>query len=169
MIANLMTRGIQLQTIEKYKDLDAQVARLSRFGFGVGDGGLGELDGGNYSGDGRVTGESKAGLGISRSGNIPHTDTATTTPPDQHAPTANGSGTGAADISFVYAHWLSSSEKERVEALEWMDEVEEFELLSRHYCVAWGWRGFGDGEVEGDGGKGRSGGLFERIPKQKPL
>lgn len=53
-------------------------------------------------------------------------------------------GAGAADIDFIWKHWVGEAEKERVEGLEWMDEVEEFVLLARHYCVAWGWRGFED-------------------------
>ncbi|KAJ9601924.1 carboxy methyl transferase for protein phosphatase 2A [Cladophialophora chaetospira] len=48
----------------------------------------------------------------------------------------------AADIDFVWRRWISAHEKERVEGLEWMDEVEEFVLLAKHYCIAWGWRGF---------------------------
>jgi O-methyltransferase involved in polyketide biosynthesis len=51
-------------------------------------------------------------------------------------------GAEAADVDFIWRKWLAVSERERVEALEWMDEVEEFTLFARHYCVAWGWRGF---------------------------
>ncbi|TKX27009.1 leucine carboxyl methyltransferase [Elsinoe australis] len=52
--------------------------------------------------------------------------------------------------------WITPQERERVERLEWLDEVEEWKLLASHYCVAWGWR---DGSVdqmseEGDGGGG---------------
>jgi [phosphatase 2A protein]-leucine-carboxy methyltransferase len=54
------------------------------------------------------------------------------------------SGAEAADIEFIWRTWVDEKEKERVESLEWMDEVEEFVLLARHYCVAWGWRGFGE-------------------------
>ena len=58
-----------------------------------------------------------------------------------------GAGAGAADIDFIWKHWIGEAEKERVEGLEWMDEVEEFVLLARHYCIAWGWRGFEEGSA----------------------
>ncbi|OCT47256.1 Leucine carboxyl methyltransferase 1 [Cladophialophora carrionii] len=54
-------------------------------------------------------------------------------------------GAGAADIDFIWQKWISAVEKERVEGLEWMDEVEEFVLLAKHYCISWGWRGFAAG------------------------
>ncbi len=50
-------------------------------------------------------------------------------------------GAEAADIDFIWQTWIEEAEKERVEGLEWMDEVEEWRLLARHYCVARGWRG----------------------------
>lgn len=49
-------------------------------------------------------------------------------------------GTKAADTNFLWRHWVSEREKERVSRLEFLDELEELELLLRHYCVAWGWR-----------------------------
>lgn len=48
-------------------------------------------------------------------------------------------GAEAADIDFIWQAWIDGTEKERVENLEWMDEMEEWKLLARHYCVAWGW------------------------------
>ncbi|KAI9710870.1 MAG: hypothetical protein M1812_007322 [Candelaria pacifica] len=57
------------------------------------------------------------------------------------------SGQGAADIDFIWEQWVSQGEKERVAGLEMLDEVEEWRMLARHYCVAWGWR-------TGDGGGG---------------
>jgi len=54
----------------------------------------------------------------------------------------SGGGAEAADINFTWRKWISAEEKVRVEELEWMDEVEEFVLLAKHYCVCWGWRGF---------------------------
>ncbi|TQN74790.1 Leucine carboxyl methyltransferase 1, partial [Colletotrichum shisoi] len=55
------------------------------------------------------------------------------------------------DAGFVHAHaltveriwesWVSTEEKERVDRLEGLDEVEEWKLLADHYIVAWGWRG----------------------------
>lgn len=84
MIRNLTTRGIVLQTIEKYSDIEQQVQRLAALGF---------------------------------------------------APKA-------ADTNFIWEKWINQTEKDRIDKLEWMDEVEEFELLAKHYCVAWGWKGF---------------------------
>lgn len=49
-------------------------------------------------------------------------------------------GAKAADTDFIWKHWISDDEKERVAALEMLDELEELELLLRHYCFAWGWR-----------------------------
>ena len=51
-------------------------------------------------------------------------------------------GQGARDVHQLWEsnEWVSSAEKERVEKLEWLDEVEEWKLLASHYCVAWGWR-----------------------------
>lgn len=50
------------------------------------------------------------------------------------------SGQGAADVDYIWDKWISQSEKERVAGLEMLDEIEEWTLLARHYCVAWGWR-----------------------------
>ena len=50
------------------------------------------------------------------------------------------SGTSAADVDFLWEHRISAEEKERVAALEMVDEIEEWRLLAQHYCVAWGWR-----------------------------
>lgn len=50
-------------------------------------------------------------------------------------------GQDAADVEFLYENWVSKSEKERIAKLEMLDEMEEWQLLARHYCVAWGWRG----------------------------
>ncbi|KAK0884991.1 carboxy methyl transferase for protein phosphatase 2A [Friedmanniomyces endolithicus] len=52
-------------------------------------------------------------------------------------------GQGARDVYQLYGdeEWVSQSERERIERLEWLDEVEEWKLLASHYCVAWGWRG----------------------------
>ncbi|EAA66818.1 hypothetical protein AN9438.2 [Aspergillus nidulans FGSC A4] len=84
MVANLATRGIQLQTLHQYASLGAQRQRLREHGF-------------------------------------------------------NG-GQAAADVDFLWERWVAEEEKERVAALEMLDEVEEWKLLAQHYCVAWGWR-----------------------------
>ncbi|KAF2853890.1 leucine carboxyl methyltransferase [Plenodomus tracheiphilus IPT5] len=55
-------------------------------------------------------------------------------------------GAKATDTSFIWRNWTSEDEKERVGSLEFLDELEELELLLRHYCVAWGWRN-GDSDV----------------------
>ncbi|KAL4895805.1 leucine carboxyl methyltransferase superfamily [Aspergillus ambiguus] len=54
-------------------------------------------------------------------------------------------GQAAADVDFLWERWVSETEKERVAGLEMLDEMEEWQLLARHYCVAWGWRGAFDG------------------------
>ncbi|ERF75282.1 hypothetical protein EPUS_00074 [Endocarpon pusillum Z07020] len=57
-------------------------------------------------------------------------------------------GAEAADIDFIWQTWIEEAEKGRVEGLEWMDEVEEWRLLARHYCVAWGWRETSDNVID---------------------
>lgn len=52
-------------------------------------------------------------------------------------------GCRGADTAFIWKEWVEGGEKERVAGLEMLDEVEELELLLRHYCVVWGWRGGG--------------------------
>lgn len=49
-------------------------------------------------------------------------------------------GAKAADTNFIWRDWVSVEEKERVAGLEFLDELEELELLLKHYCVAWAWR-----------------------------
>ncbi|KAF2703118.1 leucine carboxyl methyltransferase [Pleomassaria siparia CBS 279.74] len=55
-------------------------------------------------------------------------------------------GVKAVDTYFIWQEWVSEAEKERVAGLEMLDEIEELNLLLKHYCVAWGWR---DGGNEG--------------------
>lgn len=86
MITNLTTRGIVLQTIQKYADPSLQQQRLIDCGY-----------------------TAKAG-----------------------------------DTEFIWSNWIAEPEKERIDQLEWMDEVEEFVLLAKHYCIAWGWRNYQD-------------------------
>jgi len=55
-------------------------------------------------------------------------------------------GQGARDVEGLYygrgdEEWVAADERERIERLEWLDEVEEWKLLARHYCITWGWRG----------------------------
>ncbi|CCG82944.1 Leucine carboxyl methyltransferase [Taphrina deformans PYCC 5710] len=44
-------------------------------------------------------------------------------------------------MNDVYENWIPASERERLAALEMLDEVEEWIMLAEHYCVALGWRG----------------------------
>lgn len=60
-----------------------------------------------------------------------------------------GSGQAAADIDFIWEKWVDEEEKERVARVELLDEVEEWQLLARHYCIAWGWRDGNDRLVFG--------------------
>lgn len=46
-------------------------------------------------------------------------------------------------INEVWEQWISYEEKDRVDSLEGLDEVEEWQLLAGHYTVVWGWRGEG--------------------------
>jgi [phosphatase 2A protein]-leucine-carboxy methyltransferase len=57
-------------------------------------------------------------------------------------------GYKAVDTELIWRKWVSEEEKERVAGLEMLDELEELELLLRHYCVAWGWR---DGQEGNEG------------------
>ena len=52
-------------------------------------------------------------------------------------------GQGARDVYQLWEsnEWIAEAERDRVEKLEWLDEIEEWKLLASHYCVAWGWRG----------------------------
>ncbi|KAG9186179.1 [phosphatase 2A protein]-leucine-carboxy methyltransferase [Alternaria panax] len=52
-------------------------------------------------------------------------------------------GAKVADTNTIWRRWINEEEKERIAGLEFLDELEELEMLLRHYCVAWGWR---DGE-----------------------
>lgn len=53
------------------------------------------------------------------------------------------SGQGARDVYELWEskEWVDEHERQRVEGLEWLDEIEEWQLLASHYCVAWGWTG----------------------------
>lgn len=66
-------------------------------------------------------------------------------------------GQGARDVYQLWEQepWVSQGERDRIEKLEWLDEIEEWKLLASHYCVAWGWRGdiFGEAWRELDGGR----------------
>ncbi|KAI1109197.1 leucine carboxyl methyltransferase [Nemania sp. NC0429] len=44
-------------------------------------------------------------------------------------------------IERIWEDWVSGEEKERLDGLEGLDEVEEWNLLAGHYAISWGWRG----------------------------
>lgn len=46
-------------------------------------------------------------------------------------------------IDNVWDSWVDSDEKERVDGLEGLDEVEEWKLLAGHYIVSWAYKGDG--------------------------
>lgn len=46
-------------------------------------------------------------------------------------------------VEDIWRSWIPEGEKERVDGLEGLDEVEEWNLLAAHYIVAWAWRGQG--------------------------
>ncbi|KAL5412220.1 hypothetical protein PMIN06_011601 [Paraphaeosphaeria minitans] len=71
-----------------------------------------------------------------------------------------GDGDGVVDTGFVWREWVSAEEKERVGQLEMLDEMEELELLLRHYCVCWGWR---DGDENRNQERDGDGDLFRRA------
>lgn len=50
-------------------------------------------------------------------------------------------GVSGITIENVWDKWIREVERERVDSLEGLDEVEEWQMLARHYAVAWGWRG----------------------------
>ncbi|OAQ97970.1 hypothetical protein LLEC1_00531 [Akanthomyces lecanii] len=59
-------------------------------------------------------------------------------------------GFGAADcksVEAIWESWIDASEKQRVDQLEGLDEVEEWKLLAGHYVVAWGVKGKGLGTL----------------------
>ena len=92
MVFNLSQRGIVLESLETYHDLDTQKRRFKDVGFDCGQSGTSVLD--------------------------------------------------------YWKTWVKEDEKERVAKCEMVDEVEEWELLAKHYCVCWGWR---DGDFAGTG------------------
>jgi [phosphatase 2A protein]-leucine-carboxy methyltransferase len=49
----------------------------------------------------------------------------------------------ALSVEDIFNTWVSSEEKARIDLLEGLDEVEEWNLLAAHYTVAWAWRGSG--------------------------
>lgn len=46
-------------------------------------------------------------------------------------------------IDRLWSKWVNVEEKERVDRLEGLDEIEEWQLLAGHYAVVWSFRGDG--------------------------
>ncbi|KAI8088861.1 S-adenosyl-L-methionine-dependent methyltransferase [Halteromyces radiatus] len=46
----------------------------------------------------------------------------------------------AVDINTIHDNILTSQERTRIAKLEMLDEIEEWKLLSDHYCVAWAYK-----------------------------
>lgn len=46
----------------------------------------------------------------------------------------------SADIDHIWEVWLNNEDRERIQRLEFLDELEEWRLLAQHYCIAWAWR-----------------------------
>ncbi|KAL5594618.1 hypothetical protein BROUX41_001537 [Berkeleyomyces rouxiae] len=62
--------------------------------------------------------------------------------------TAGLEKTSARTVAWLWGRWVPEEEKARVDRLEGLDEVEEWELLADHYVIAWGWRGEGFAQWE---------------------
>ncbi|KAI1458008.1 leucine carboxyl methyltransferase [Annulohypoxylon moriforme] len=56
---------------------------------------------------------------------------------------AGFSSVKSSTIGDIWRRWIDEEERERVDSLEGLDEVEEWDLLADHYVVARGWRGDG--------------------------
>ncbi|KAK7431421.1 carboxy methyl transferase for protein phosphatase 2A [Neonectria magnoliae] len=55
-------------------------------------------------------------------------------------------------IEDIWETWVAPEEKQRVDSLEGLDEVEEWKLLAGHYIVVWGSKGSGFGQWASAGG-----------------
>ncbi|KAL1898732.1 carboxy methyl transferase for protein phosphatase 2A [Ceratocystis pirilliformis] len=55
----------------------------------------------------------------------------------------------AETVERLWGRWVTVEEKTRVDGLEGLDEVEEWNLLADHYVIAWGWKGAGFSQWEG--------------------
>lgn len=54
---------------------------------------------------------------------------------------APNGGQKAQTVEDIWKKWIPEEERQRLDRLEGLDEVEEWELLARHYGVVWGWTG----------------------------
>ncbi|KAI6250062.1 Leucine carboxyl methyltransferase 1 [Erysiphe necator] len=58
--------------------------------------------------------------------------------------TSPKTGCNAKDINETWEDWIPAAEKARVNNLEGLDEVEEWQMLAKHYAIVWGWRSISD-------------------------
>ncbi|KAI6785099.1 Leucine carboxyl methyltransferase 1 [Emericellopsis cladophorae] len=66
------------------------------------------------------------------------------TPADQEKRLSEAGFVGAVKamtVEEIWRKWVTDDEKARLDSLEGLDEVEEWELLAGHYVVAWGSKG----------------------------
>ncbi|KAI8054515.1 S-adenosyl-L-methionine-dependent methyltransferase [Syncephalis plumigaleata] len=42
-------------------------------------------------------------------------------------------------IAHAHDHCIPASEQQRIAQCEWLDEIEEWNLLARHYAIVWAW------------------------------
>lgn len=73
-------------------------------------------------------------------------------------------GQGAANVDWIWEHWINEQEKMRVGRCEMLDEMEEWHLLAGHYCVVWGWR---DGAKGSEAEEERTDRLFAEAWKDQ--
>lgn len=52
-----------------------------------------------------------------------------------------GGGNDAVSVEHIWQTWVTDEERARVDSLEGLDEIEEWQMLARHYAVSWGWKG----------------------------
>jgi [phosphatase 2A protein]-leucine-carboxy methyltransferase len=52
-------------------------------------------------------------------------------------------GQGTIDINSAHDQWMGQDELHRIAKLEMLDEMEEWQLLAKHYCIVWGWTDVG--------------------------
>ncbi|ORX49136.1 leucine carboxyl methyltransferase [Hesseltinella vesiculosa] len=54
-------------------------------------------------------------------------------------------GAKAVDMNAVHDQWLDENDKQRINRLEILDELEEWKLISSHYCVAYAYKSVEEG------------------------
>ena len=73
----------------------------------------------------------------------------------------------AIDFNMIWRFWLDRYEKQRIEWLEMLDEVEEWETMAEHYCIAWGWRG--GNKIDWQEWRSLPAGVVEGMPSGEAL